>query len=123
MGEVSHQSRTYVPQFGKGSNSQKKNGRPPETRSARRRRSARVRRIRRVSHAAESPREETLPAQHWRLVFNHGALGGLSGNDFRAVANGSLTCVWQAAFVAPDIFSPARLGPITLRNRIIKAAT
>jgi 2,4-dienoyl-CoA reductase-like NADH-dependent reductase (Old Yellow Enzyme family) len=25
--------------------------------------------------------------------------------------------------VAPDVFSPARLGPLTLRNRIIKAAT
>ena len=23
----------------------------------------------------------------------------------------------------PDVFSPAKLGPITLRNRIIKAAT
>src|ERR1700730_815271 len=25
--------------------------------------------------------------------------------------------------IPPDVFSPARLGPITLRNRIIKAAT
>ncbi|MGE4364882.1 MAG: NADH:flavin oxidoreductase, partial [Mycolicibacterium sp.] len=25
--------------------------------------------------------------------------------------------------VAPDVFSPAKLGPLTLRNRIIKAAT
>ena len=24
---------------------------------------------------------------------------------------------------APDVFSPAQLGPVTLRNRIIKAAT
>ncbi|MDP4962391.1 MAG: NADH:flavin oxidoreductase, partial [Mycobacterium sp.] len=24
---------------------------------------------------------------------------------------------------APDVFSPAKLGPITLRNRVIKAAT
>ena len=23
----------------------------------------------------------------------------------------------------PDVFSPAKLGPVTLRNRIIKAAT
>ena len=23
----------------------------------------------------------------------------------------------------PDVFSPAKLGPITLRNRVIKAAT
>jgi 2,4-dienoyl-CoA reductase-like NADH-dependent reductase (Old Yellow Enzyme family) len=25
--------------------------------------------------------------------------------------------------VGPDVFSPAKLGPITLRNRVIKAAT
>ncbi len=31
--------------------------------------------------------------------------------------------MWQAPVVAPDVFSPAKLGPITLRNRIIKAAT
>ncbi|MFW3114760.1 putative oxidoreductase [Mycobacterium haemophilum DSM 44634] len=24
---------------------------------------------------------------------------------------------------APDVFSPAKLGPLTLRNRVIKAAT
>ena len=31
--------------------------------------------------------------------------------------------MWQAPCVVSDVFSPAKLGPITLRNRIIKAAT